>query len=181
MPNQWYPETDDDDDDDDNTSNRQPPQLPAGLRKHLQRIEKENKELKKELDESKAQKRTETIANTVKAKGYDPLIAAFVPASVEATSEAVEKWLTDNGRLFAAVTTNDAKNDGGSETTEESTKDGVPPDVVKAMQLINGAAAGITQTPTREADLMKLLTDPNLTKEKLDEIVRTAGPISPTR
>jgi hypothetical protein len=75
---------------------------PAGLRAAKKRLEKENRQLRKELEETKTavaelttKSRGSTLADILRSKSVNPKVSGLIPASVEATEEAVTAWLDE--------------------------------------------------------------------------------------
>lgn len=98
------------DDDDDfeeswepTRSNKQ--QLPSGLRRYINKLEKEHKSLTEEKATLQRTTRTQTIKDVLAAKGIDPRVAAFIPSDVDPSQDAVERWVDEYGDLFAGLKT----------------------------------------------------------------------------
>lgn len=70
------------------------------LRKVNRALEKRAKELEKELMGIKTQTRQRTIKDVLQARGANPKIAAFIPADIDASEDAVSAWLTEYGDVF---------------------------------------------------------------------------------
>lgn len=70
------------------------------LRKHTRQLEKELKELRSERDALAARTRTSTVADILKARSLPEKVAGLIPSDVEATPEAVNKWLDDFSDVF---------------------------------------------------------------------------------
>lgn len=70
------------------------------LRKVNRALEKRAKELEKELMGIKTQTRQRTIKDVLQARGANPKIAAFIPADIEPSEDAVSAWLTEYGDVF---------------------------------------------------------------------------------
>lgn len=162
LANQWIND-DDFDDDDDDSGQKAPEKLPAAARKHMRALEKERNELKSRLDEIEKGQRKTTVKSVVEAKGYDPRIAAFIPSDVEASEDAVTKWLGEYADVFAVK-----KND-----SDGSGVDQVDPGMVQAMQQM-GMATNQAQMVTKPQDLMAQINGAD-TPEKLKAILRANG------
>lgn len=151
------------DDDDDSP-------LIKDLRKQLRARDKRIGELEKEVTSFKTQTRSTTVADLVAKAGYAKGVAGFVPDSVDATEDAVSKWLQDNGGLFAKVEqAGDAP--GSNENQDPSGGSTVPVEEQRQMDVINGADSG-TPSTGRERDLLAKLQSPDLTMEALDALVQ---------
>jgi len=160
LANQWTSDPDDDDDDDGSGT-----QLPNAARQHMRKLEKENAALKVQVEEFLKSQRTSSLSDKVKAKGYDPMVAALIPPTVD--GDAVDKWLDDHAKVLAKAVSDES-------TAEDEGTGGVSPEQMAAMQAVtNASAAGIV--PIKPADLYAQMQDPKLTKEGLDAIIRSQG------
>jgi len=90
-----YEYTDEDDDTIDNNDGGI-----TQLRKVNRALEKRAKELEKELMGIKTQSRQRTIKDVLQARGANPKIAAFIPADIDPSEDAVSAWLTEYGDVF---------------------------------------------------------------------------------
>ena len=149
-----------DDEDEDTTTQDQ--NIPAGLRKALKRLEKENQELKEANALRDSMFRERTVKDVLDSKGVPSKIAKFIPSDV-ATPEQVESWLTENADIFGFQTTQ--QTDAVDEQRQESTAQ---------YQRINKATE--TAIPaTNVADLTARINNPNLSKANLDAITGING------
>jgi len=149
-----------DDEDEDTTTQEQ--QIPAGLRKALKRLEKENQELREANALRDSMLRERTVKDVLDSKGVPSKIAKFIPSDV-ATPEQVDSWLTENADIFGFQSTKqtDAVDEQRQETTSQ-------------FQRINAATE--TAIPaTNVADLQARINNPNLTKADLDAITGING------
>jgi len=149
-----------DDEDEDTTAQEQ--QIPAGLRKALKRLEKENQELREANALRDSQLRERTVKDVLDSKGVPSKIAKFIPSDV-ATPEQVDAWLTDNADVFGFQTKQepDAIDEKRQETASQ-------------YQRINSATE--TAIPASNvADLSARINNPNLTKADLDAITGVNG------
>lgn len=171
MSNQW---TDDDFEEDDESQQNQQAQLPKGFRTQLNKVQKENKELRESNAKLLVQVRQTAIATALGAKGVDPKVAKLVPSEIEPTPEAVEAWLADYADLFAPKAT--AEGDGAGGNTDEGQGDGDGENAEYAAQMgrISTVANG-AQAPGRQQDILKQITDPAMTQEKLMELITAHG------
>jgi hypothetical protein len=78
------------DDDLDGTNQAEGTLLVRDLRKQLKAKEKA----------LKAESRTRTVSELLKAEGANPAIAEFIPATVEPTQAALATWLNEKGAVF---------------------------------------------------------------------------------
>lgn len=142
------------------------------LRKQREDAVNEAKALKAQLAALQSQVRTQTVAGVLKDKGVPAKVAKLVPADVEATEEAVVKWLEEFGDVFGAaapaVTT----------TTGEDAppKPGVSQEAAAQLRAIqNVEAGGIPDAPVGlQRDLAKLqeLGKQNMTLEQFVAQIR---------
>jgi len=150
-----------------------------GLRAQLERALNENKALKENLDKLAGEARTRGIEGLLSKKGVPAKVAALVPRDVEATEEGLGKWLEGFGDVFAKPASVEgqpapqASSDGAGPTAV------APVDPAAAAFATQMAAMGGVQqnamTLTQVTDLMTMMKDPSLTKEKLDALVNAAG------
>lgn len=97
--NQWDDQDDDDDDAqvDDSTLLRQ-------LRKQLKEAQKANTERDAELATLRGVTRERSLSEVLSQKGLNSKVAKLYPGDAEATSEAVEAWLSEYGDVFGLQT-----------------------------------------------------------------------------
>lgn len=168
MGNQWnFNDPDDDDDNDNQGGNSNQGELPKAARAHMRKLETELKATLKQLADIQAQQRQVSVSDVVKAKGFDPKVADFVPTDVNG-EDAVGKWLDERSSLFMKATTS---NTPAAETPPEEV---LPQDVMDAMAALGNITSNAT-SPARPADLMAKLSDPKLTRDELDSIMRAGG------
>jgi hypothetical protein len=167
MANDWW--TDDEDDDDTPTPPKRE-ELPEGARKHLRNLEKQVKTLMEENNKLKVSQRNTTVTDIVKAKGYNPAIASFVPSDVEVTDESVGKWLETHGELFAKPVTGDAASVTGA--ADAAAGYDIPPELAEAMNLIGNISAGAV-TPQKPADLLQKIQ--SSTQEEFMQLLKQQG------
>lgn len=141
------------DDEDDETTND------SGinqLRKVNRALEKRAKELEQELLGLKTQTRQRTVKDVLQAKGLNPKIAAFVPADLDTSEEAINNWINEYGDVFGAVT--QAEN----QPTQQS------PDVTAQARINNMVATG--QAPSLDQDSMSRVLQAK-SREDLDALL----------
>lgn len=173
MANDWWTE---DTDGDDDYGNQQPRQgqannLPNEARQHMRKIEKENKELREKLNTLEKHQRKASVSDLIKAKGYDPEIADFVPSDVDASEDAVNKWLETKGKFFAKLA---AETNGDADVTGKDSVEGfdIPPEVMSGMNAVSNVSSGAI-TPTKPADLIQKIQSSN--HEQLLELLKSQG------
>lgn len=124
--------------------------------------EAELETVKGELTTLKGQVSSQTIAGLLEAKGAKPGLAKFM-ADVEATDEAVTKWLTDNGEIFGY--TPKAAGEGEQEVKPQAQTSGLDPELEAILQ-------SMAKVQTQEANAA-----PNLTSkdDKASEFLDRVG------
>ncbi len=140
------------DDEDDETTND------SGinqLRKVNRALEKRAKELEQELLGLKSQTRQRTVKDVLQAKGLNPKIAAFVPADIDTSEEAITNWINEYGDVFGAT-------QAESQPTQQS------PDVTAAARINNMVATG--QAPSLDTDAMSKVMQAG-SREELDALL----------
>lgn len=173
MSNQWYQADDLDGDDDEGQAppNTGQQQLPKGFRTALAKAQKEAKDLKEANEKLLKQVRQAAISQVLKTKNIDPKVAKLVPAEIEPTPEAVEKWLEEYADVFPVKPAEDAKPPEGNEGGDGA---GEGNDEAAQMALIAQAANG-AQAPGKQADLLKQLQSKDLKPEDLMAMIHAAG------
>ena len=143
----------DEDDEDDETTND------SGinqLRKVNRALEKRAKELEQELLGLKSQTRQRTVKDVLQAKGLNPKIAAFVPADLDTSEEAINNWINEYGDVFGAVT------QAETQPTQQSQ------DVTAQARINNMVATG--QAPSLDQDSMSRVLQAK-SREDLDALL----------
>lgn len=79
------------------------------LRKVNRTLEKRAKELEQELTSLKTQSRQRTVKDVLQAKGVNQKIAAFIPADIEPSEEAIVSWLNEYGDVFGVTANADSQ------------------------------------------------------------------------
>jgi hypothetical protein len=154
MSNQW------DDDDDDYGSNDESNQLVRQLRKQNKQKEKELAELKAQFDGLSKAQRERVIKDTLAAKGVNTKIAAFIPGDIEASEDAVSRWLDDYSDVF------------GFEQSKQVTPNVDPNQAKQYQKMTQTAEQGLS--PEAGEDIMRRLLNAN-SKEELDAVIRESG------
>lgn len=121
--------------------------------------------IKEELTTLKGQARSQTIAGLLEAKGAKPGLAEFM-ADVEATDEAVTKWLTEKGDLFGYQPK--ATSDGEQEPQSQTQEAGLSPD-------LEAILASMAKVQNQEANAAPNLTSKDdKAREFLDRVGQNA-------
>ena len=74
------------------------------LRSKIDELAARAKELESENLSLKGQSRKQTLSSALAARGYPAKIAAFIPADIEPTDEAIDEWLSEYGDVFGGAT-----------------------------------------------------------------------------
>jgi len=126
------------------------------LRKVNRALEKRAKELEQELLGLKTQTRQRTVKDVLQAKGLNPKIAAFVPADIDTSEEAINNWINEYGDVFGAVT------QAETQSTQQS------PDVTAQARINNMVATG--QAPSLDNDSMSRVLQAK-SRDELDALL----------
>ena len=76
--------------------------LPKKLRAKIKELTKERDELASKFAEVEADRRKQTLAESIQQRGLNPKIAAFVPKDIEA--DALDDWLNEYADVFGGPT-----------------------------------------------------------------------------
>jgi len=77
--------------------------LPKKLRAKIKELQKERDELAGRFAEIEAERRKQSLGESIAQRGLNPKIAAFVPADVE--GEALDEWLNEYADVFGGQQT----------------------------------------------------------------------------
>lgn len=154
-------ELDDYEDDDDEDESVE--ELPASarklirdLRKQIKEKSKEDQDVRKELDQLRAERRKSSVSEVLEGKGVDQRYARFVLAEVDdPTEEAVAKWLDDNAELVGYQS--DAAKTAVPEGDQEAYR--------KFADADKGGKSGAPDP------VLAQLSDPNLTADQLAALI----------
>lgn len=95
-----YWEDDDEDDDVQSDFNVTDTDLVKKLRKALKAEQKRAKELESTLGELSKTQRERVLKDVLTSKGVNMKVAQFIPTDLDASEEAIESWLEQNGDVF---------------------------------------------------------------------------------
>lgn len=136
------------------------------LRKALKAQQKATKDreaelatVREELSTLKGQVSSQTIAGLLEAKGAKPGLAKFM-ADVEATDEAVTKWLTENGEIFGYKPK--AEGDGEQVTQTQTQTSSLDPEleaILQSMSKVQNQEANAAPNLTNKDDKAKEFLD----------------------
>lgn len=171
MSDQW----DDEEFETDNQQQRQP--QGKGMRSQLEQALKENKALKTELTEAKANLRKEAVARVITAKGYKGKVAKLIPADVEPNEEAITKWLDEWADVFGGDNLKaEPETQAAQKPPAENSADDDLSNHEYAQKLAAvGRATGSAGAPMKDEDVVKRLQDPSLDRKGLLEMINAAG------
>ena len=140
-----------DDEDDDTTTD-----VVGQLRKVNRALEKRAKELEQELSGLKTQTRQRTVKDVLQAKGLNPKIAAFIPADIDTSEEAISNWVNEYGDVF------------GIQAPTEEKPASKSPEVLAQARINNMVATGTA--PDIDEDAFAKIASAK-TKEDLDALL----------
>jgi hypothetical protein len=149
------------DEDDDITTNDSSNDLVKQLRKASKQKDKENQELRAQLDSLSKGQRERAIKDLLASRGVNSKIASFIPQDIDPTEESLSKWLDDNGDVF-----------GIESGQTQATPNVNPNDAAAYKRMTNSADSGTS--PEHNGDIMQKLMNAN-SKEELDEVIRLSG------
>ena len=148
-------------DDDDDFTNDSSNDLVKQLRKAQKQKDKENQELRAQLESLSKGQRERAIKDVLATRGVNSKIASFIPQDIDPTEESLSKWLDDYADVF------------GFESGQTQATPNVDPTQAAAYKrMTNTADAG--SSPEHNADIMQKLLNTN-SREELDEVIRLSG------
>jgi hypothetical protein len=138
-------------------------QLAKDLRAQIKALGAENRVLKAADETHKVEARATTVSDLLKAQKRDPKVARFVPKDVDATEEAITKWLAGEGDVFGVLT--------DASTDDDSSGEGVSPETLAALARAQAAehAGGVSAPVGVDARLAELKSYEG---KSFDEITR---------
>lgn len=154
-----YQEWDDEEDfdlDEQPTKRDDSSDLVRKLRKAERAKEKRIRELEDELGSLRSSQRESVIKSVLSEKGVNPKIAAFIPSTLEASSDAVSAWIEEYGDVFGYKAANDTD-------TQQQVPD------LSALRQIDAVTSGAL-SPDRQEDLFLKLNQAGSAEEIIDMI-----------
>ena len=148
-------------DDDDDFTNDSSNDLVKQLRKAQKQKDKENQELRAQLESLSKGQRERAIKDLLASRGVNSKIASFIPQDIDPTEESLSKWLDENGDVF-----------GIESGQTQATPNVDPNDAAAYKRMTNSADSGAS--PEHNGDIMQKLMNAN-SKEELDEVIRLSG------
>ena len=152
-----YEYEDDDDDYTQDSSN----DLVKQLRKAQKQKDKENQELRAQLESLSKGQRERAIKDVLASRGVNSKIASFIPQDIDPTEESLSKWLDDYADVF-----------GFESSQTQATPNVDPAQAAAYKRMTNTADSGAS--PEHNADIMQKLLNAN-SREELDEVIRLSG------
>lgn len=117
------------------------------LRDHLKKVEDQNAELQKQVQELVAQQRRNAVADELQAKGYDRGAAALFAGD----PAKLDEWLTTYGPMLATKPS-DTSGQGGAQAGGGSGGSTVPADGQAALQQLQQMGQGAAAPQGSEAE-----------------------------
>jgi hypothetical protein len=148
-------------DDDDDFTNDSSNDLVKQLRKASKQKDKENQELRAQLDSLSKGQRERAIKDVLATRGVNSKIASFIPQDIDPTEESLSKWLDDYADVF-----------GFESGQTQATPNVDPAQAAAYKRMTNSADSGAS--PEHNGDIMQKLMNAN-SKEELDEVIRLSG------
>lgn len=134
------------------------------LRKQLKEEAKAKKVMADQLSKLSTQVRESTINDIVKSRGLPDKVARIIPKDIDPSVEEVTKWLDEYGDVFGVPKTEASANES-AETNQNNA----------AIQQMNQMASKGTAPGGNAQETMSALNDPNLTEEKLLQMIKNGG------
>jgi hypothetical protein len=148
-------------DDDDDFTNDSSNDLVKQLRKAQKQKDKENQELRAQLESLSKGQRERAIKDVLATRGVNSKIASFIPQDIDPTEESLSKWLDENADVF-----------GYESGQTQATPNVDPAQAAAYKRMTNTADSG--SSPEHNADIMQKLLNTN-SREELDEVIRLSG------
>lgn len=152
----------------------------GGLRKQLEQALDELKTLKAANESLAKESRTSKISGLLTEKKLDAKVAKLIPADIEPTKEAVDKWLEEYGDIFN-IKQDDAA--GGNADADGAGANSAAPDAedfetqqayIATMRQMGNVTGGALP-PAKAADLLAKINDPTQTQEGLIALINQHG------
>ncbi len=164
---EWYEENDDSEQQADSQ------ETGKGLRGQLEKALRERDEARKKSSELGAKFRRAEIAGFLRDNGWSPKVAKYVPPDVDPTTEALNKWVEEEGAELFGLKKAESESETPTEQGEGNTGTAVPPDVQDAFRQISATASAAHVPQGKEADqLAHMLT---LNDSQLREYLQANG------
>ncbi len=164
---EWYEENDDS----EQQANSQ--ETGKGLRAQLERALAERDEARKKSSELGAKFRRAEIAGFLRDNGWSPKVAKYVPPDVDPTTEALNKWVEEEGAELFGLKKAESNSETPAEESGGEQSQTVSPEVQDAFRQISATASAAHVPQGKEADqLAHMLT---LNDSQLREYLQANG------
>lgn len=146
----------------------------GGLRKQLEETLARLKTLEDENSALKTQTRQAKISGLLTEKKLPAKVAKLIPADLEPTTEAVDKWLDEYGDVFNIQ--KDETDSGSNGTDDGSDGDSTDAEMayIQTMRQM-GSVTGGALPPEKAKDLLGKLNNPELTHQQLIDMINAHG------
>lgn len=160
---------DDDDDEQDQSNNK-----PDPVRAQLKKLEADNKKLMTELNAAKAVSRKSTIKDVLTEKKLNPKLAGLIPTDIDATPDAIDKWLDEYSDLFPKASSK-STDDDDSDASGDVDVDDLEQEVVIAAHNRMAKATTSSTPPGKPGDILRKVLSKDLKPEELLQMIEDAG------
>lgn len=131
--------------------------LVKDLRKQLRDKSRELDDLSKELGQFREQARKASVSDVLSKRGINPKVAAFIPADVEATEDAVSKWLDEYGDVFGAAQSGEQANAQEAQQAQARQSTVTEDQAAQWQQIQDSEHAGVVNAAVGGQDLLQQL------------------------
>lgn len=138
-------------------------QGPKALRDALDKANKQNADMKVELDRLRGTVKTQSVREILRDLGVKPKVANLIPSDLEPTADAVKKWVEEYEDVFGAALRIEAKPESGVDKAEEeapvvAARPDVDDATANALNRLQSAeaAAGVVPPDREQAQLAAL-------------------------
>lgn len=147
----------------------------GGLRKQLEQTLARLKTLEDENATLKTQTRQAAVSTLLEKKNLSAKVATLIPATVEPTEAAVDKWLEEYGEVFniKKETTAGSEDAGGAESGTDVDFE-AQQEYIQTMRQM-GNIQGAVLAPVKATELLAKINDPALTHEGLIKLIEQHG------
>lgn len=157
----WFDDEEDGDTEVEPQGQTQP--NPRDLRNQLKQALKSNKELNAKLAAAEGLVRKKNIGDYFRSKGINPKLAKYVPADLDPSDDALEKWIEEDGELFNIKPVDGGENKPsdtttGTQGTPGLTGDNITPEVQAGWNQINNTTANALP-PGKADELLSLINN----------------------
>lgn len=151
----------------------------GGLRKQLEQALAELATLKTERETLQKESRQAKIAGLLTEKKLDAKVAKLIPADIDPTKEAVDKWFEEYGDVFniqqATTDSSGSQGDQGGQQADGSSEEFEAQQAYIATMRQMGNVTGGALAPEKASELFAKINDPALTHEGLVSLINQHG------